>query len=371
MKIERIIPFLVNRFLLVRVYTDAGIVGNGEAGLWAHHESVARTIEELSEYYIGKDPLRMDHHFQVLSRETHFSGAILSAALSAIDIALWDIFGKFTNLPVHQLLGGKVRDKVKVFGGVGGRNIEEFVKSAVRYAEQNYQSLRIMPFLPDFEKESPTRVISTAAEIVKQVRAAVGDSIDIGVECHRNFRPEEAITLAHAIEPYRILFYEDPVAPESNEAVSYVAQNINLPIATAERFFTLYQFRELIDRRCVSWIRPDPSLVGGFTQAKKIAAVAESSFVGIFPHLMGSPVNVASFVQFDAATPNYVLQEGLENSDAFNEIVDHPIEREGGYMLVSDRPGIGLEIQESKLSKYPFVPRKITGFFHADGSVAH
>ena len=229
-----------------------------------------------------------------------------------------------------------------------------------------------MPFLPGFEQQSPTQVISTAAEIVKQVRAAMGDGVDIGVECHRNFRPEEAIMLAHAIEPYRILYYEDPVAPESNEAFSYVAQNINLPIATAERFFTLYQFRELIDRRCVS-LDPSRPVVGGWLYAvqkdRRRSRIVVCRHLSAFDGQPGQCCHALSSLM--PPSPNYVLQEGLEGSDAFNEIVDHPIERDGGFMLVPDRPGIGLDIQEAKLSKFPYQPRKFSGFFHADGSVAH
>ena len=144
-----------------------------------------------------------------------------------------------------------------------------------------------------------------------------------------------------------------------------------LALATGERFYNIYQFKDLIDRKIVSLIRPDLSLAGGFTQVKKIAAIAESAFVGVFPHLMGSPVNIAAFCQLDASIPNYVLMESHTGADAFNEIVDYPVERDGGWLLVSDRPGIGLDIDESKLSSFPYQPKKIVGNFPADGSVAH
>ena len=153
--------------------------------------------------------------------------------------------------------------------------------------------------------------------------------------------------------------------------MEYIAKTVPLPIATGERFYNIFQFKDLIDRKIVSLIRPDLSLAGGFTQVKKIAAIAESAFVGMFPHLMGSPVNIAAFCQLDAAIPNYVLMESHPTADAYNDIVDYPVERQGGYLLVSDRPGIGLEIDESKLDRYPYQPKKIFGNFHADGSVAH
>ena len=371
MKIEKITPFLVDRFLLVRVYTDAGIVGNGEAGLWAHHKMVYQAIQDLSDYYVGKDPLRIEHHYQTVTRDTHFMGAVISAAMSAIDMALWDILGKSVDKPVYQLLGGKCRDKIKVFANVTGNNLDEMAESARSQVEAGYLSLRTQPFFPGWEAQTPTQTITDAVAIVATIREAIGYGIDLGLEIHRNLRPEEAIVLAGELKPYRLLYYEDPLAPESLEAMEYIARHIDLPMATGERFYNIYQFKDLIDRKIVSLIRPDVSLAGGFTQVKKIAAMAEAAFVGIFPHLMGSPVNIAAFTQLDAAIPNYVLMESHTTTDVYNDIVDQPVERQGGYLIVSDRPGIGIEIEESKLARYPYRPKQIVGAFHADGSVAH
>ena len=370
MKIQKITPFLVDRFLLVRVYTDQGLIGNGEAGLWAHHGMVHRAILDLSHYYIGKDASRIEHHYQTVSRDTHFMGAALSAALSAIDVALWDIAGQAVGQPVHQLLGGRVRDKIKVFANVNGATVDECAASAQEQVGAGYISLRMSPFMPGFERKTPSNVIGDAIAMVASVREAVGYNIDLGLEIHRNLRPEEAITLSRELLPFRLLYYEDPLAPESLEAMEYIAKAVPLPMATGERFYNIFQFKDLIDRKIVSLIRPDLSLAGGFTQVRKIAAIAESAFVGIFPHLMGSPVNIAAFCQLDASIPNYVLMESHPSADAFNEIVDYPVERQGGYLLVSDRPGIGLQIDENKLGRYPHQPKTILGNFHADGSVA-
>ncbi len=371
MKIERIVPFLVDRCLLVRVYTDAGIVGTGEAGLWAHHKMVFDAINDLSEYYVGKDPARIEHHYQVVSRDTHFAGSVLSAALSAVDVALWDILGKSLGKPVYQLLGGKLREKVRTFAVVSGSSAEECAESAAQSVERGFTSLRTMPFFPGWEKETPSKVIDMVVGAVRAIRDAVGPAIDLGVEAHRNFAPNQAIVLAAELAPYRVLYYEDPLAPESLEALRYLARHVHLPIATGERCFSLHQFHELIASQTVSLIRPDLSLAGGFTQVKKIAALAEASFVGIFPHLMGSPVNVAAFVQLDAAIPNYVLQESNLGAEALNDILDEPLVREGGDVLVPDRPGIGLEIREEKLGRFPYRPYRITGHFGADGAVVH
>lgn len=370
MRIEKIKPLLVNKSLLVRVYTDEGIVGTGEAGLWAHHRLVYEALNDLSEYYIGKDPGQIEHHFQVVSRDTHFMGSVLSAAMSAIDIALWDILGKSVNKPVYQLLGGKCRDKIRVFAKVIGDSIEARAESAAKQVASGYTSLRTVPFLPGWETEPPGSFLSTAIAIVQAIREAVGYEIDLGLEIHRNLRPEETIVLANALSQYRILYYEDPVAPESLDALRYVAQHIDVPLATGERFFSLYQFKELLDTKTCSLIRFDLSLAGGFTQGKKIAAMAEAAFVGAFPHLMGSPVNLAAYVQFDASVPNYVLQESYP-SDPLDDILVEPIKREGGYIIVPDRPGIGVDLREDQLAKFPYQPHRIGGFFSADGAVIH
>lgn len=371
MKITRINPFLVDRYLLVRVYTDEGLVGNGEADMWAHHQMVYSIIRELGDYYVGKDPLRIEHHYQVVSRNTHFMGAALSAAYSAIDIALWDILGKSVGLPVYQLLGGKCREKVKVFTNVSGNTPEQRAESAKKSVEEGFTTLRMTPFPGGFEQLSATAVVSSAVKIVQAVREAIGDEIDLGLEIHRNLKPDAAIMLAHELEPFKILYYEDPLAPESIEALEYIARHVDLPIATGERFYNIYQFKDLIDRKIVSLIRPDLSLAGGFTQCKKIAGTAEAAFVGIFPHLMGSPVNNAAFTQLAAAIPNYALMESNPHEGPLAEIVDTPLEVKDGYRIVPDRPGIGVEINEDALGKLPYQQQKITGSFHEDGSVAH
>ena len=165
--------------------------------------------------------------------------------------------------------------------------------------------------------------------------------------------------------------YALEIAPESIDALRYVAANINVPIAAGERNYNLYQFKEIIDTGAVSLIRPDLSLAGGFTQVKKIAALAESALIGVFPHLMGSPVNMAAYVQLDAAIPNYFLQEAYPAADRLNDILEKPLQRDGGYVVVPDGPGLGIEIREDKLANFPYRPHKIGGWFREDGSVAH
>lgn len=369
MKITSITPHLVDRCLLVQVRTDAGVIGIGEAGLWAHHRSVHTAIEDLAEYFVGQDPTRIDHHYQIVTRNAHFGGPVLGAALSSIDIALWDILGKAIDRPVHQLLGGKCRDRVRVFASIAGETVEAHVQQARRAVDGGYTSLRSMPFLPGWEMRTSTQYIGSAAAIVAAIRDEVGYGIDLGVELHRNFGPDEAVILAREIAPLRILYYEDPVAPESLAALKYVADRVDLPIAAGERCCTLYQFKELLDAVPVAMIRPDLSLAGGFTQGGKIAALAEAGFVSVFPHLMGSQVNLAAFVQFGAAIPNYVLMEG--QATELHDIVESPLVVENGYVTVPDRPGIGIELREEALARYPYRPHISLAARRPDGSVAH
>ncbi len=371
MKITNIKPLLTDRYLLVRVYTDAGLVGNGESGLWAHHRSCAAMIGELSSYFIGKDPRLIEHHHQTVTRNTHFTGSVISSALSAIDVALWDILGKSVGLPVYQLLGGKCRDKVRVFENIGGNAIDDRAESAKRSVDNGFTSLRTNPFFTDYEKRESTANITQAIDIVAAIRDAIGYEIDLGIEIHRNLQPDEAITLAKALEPYRLKYYEDPLPPRSLEAHEYIAKHIDIPMALGERCHDIFQFKDLIDRGIAAFVRTDLSLAGGFTQTRKIAGIAEAASVQIFPHLMGSPVNTAAFTHFAASIPNYYAMEAGLHTTAQRSIVDQPFEISGGYREIPDRPGIGIEIDEAACEKLPFTNRPITGNFHSDCSVAH
>lgn len=370
MKITNIKPILTDRYLLVRVYTDADITGNGEAGLWPHHRTATEMIRELGEYFIGKDPRLIEHHHQTVSRNTHFSGAVISAALSAIDIASWDILGKSVGLPIYQLLGGKCRERVRVFENVGGETIDDRAASAKRSVTKGFTSLRTNPFFSGFEKRESTDNVTQAIDLIAAIREAVGYEIDLGVEIHRNLQPDEAITLAKALEPYRLKYYEDPLAPRSLEAHEYIAKHIDIPMALGERNYDIFQFKDLIGRGIAAFVRTDLSLSGGFTQAKKVAAMAEAAAVQIFPHLMGSPVNHAAFAHLAAAIPNYYVMEAGLHTTAQRSLVDRPFEISGGYREIPDRPGIGVEINEEAAADIAENPRPLTGNFASDGSVA-
>ena len=315
MKITRVEPLLVDRFLYVRVHTDAGIVGLGESGTWGQLEASAAAIVKYGDYLIGKDPFPIEHHWNVMLRANHFTGAAITGAVSAIDIALWDIKGKFFKVPVYELLGGKVRHKARLYGHVKGRTIEKLVEEAIRLKNAGFTALgHLNPLLDEDENEpyyrSHAAKIEGAIDNVRRLREAVGPTVDLCIEIHRRLTPPEAIALARGIEKYTPMFYEDPLRPNSFDAMAQVARHIDIPIATGERFTSLYQFQALLTRDAVQYLRPDVCLCGGITGAKKIAALAEAHDAWIVPHNPLSPVSTAACLQIAACIPNFAIQEG-------------------------------------------------------------
>ena len=371
MKIEQVESILVGRWLLLKIHTEEGISGLGEAGLWGYPEASERVLEAFKSYLVGKDPLQIEHHWQYLYRNCHFRGAAVGGALSAIDIALWDIAGKYYNAPSYQLLGGKCREKVRVYMHIGGNTADELAESAQSAVKEGFTAVRFTPFVSGFQRTRYADLLEEAVKRVDAVREAVGQGVDLCVEIHRRLSPTEAISLGREIEPFRPFFYEDPILPDSVEAMADVANKINIPIATGERLHTLFEFRELLEKRAVQFIRPDVCLAGGLTHCKKIAAVAEAYHIGVIPHNPLSPVSTAACVQLDACIPNFVLQEYTgEDRPPKSDLLKEPLKLEQGYLIIPDRPGIGVEFNEEALAKHPFALREISTPLREDGSVA-
>jgi galactonate dehydratase len=376
MKITDIQVIPVDRYLFVQVHTDEGITGLGESGAWGYLEASGAAVETFKRYLIGQDPLRIEHHWQYLYRWTHFRGAAVMGGLSAIDIALWDIAGKYFGVPCYQLLGGKVRDKARVYYHVFGQTKEELISGCVEAKAQGFTAVgHLTPFL-DEDRSVPyfkTHVnkMNDAIETVGRYRDAVGDEVDLCIEIHRRLTPHEAIVLARGIEPYRPFFYEDPILPDNLDEMALVAQHIAIPIATGERLHSIWEFDMLLSRGAVQYVRPDVCLVGGLSHAKKIAALAEAKHVGVVPHNPLSPVSTAACIQLAACIPNFALQEYPkgEHEAPKNEIVKSVLELQDGYLLIPDAPGIGVELAEDAAERYPYKPREVHTRLHADGSV--
>jgi len=371
MRIERVETLAVDRYLYVHITTDTGLVGLGEAGMWAYVEANRAVIDAWTPYLIGKNPLLIEHHWQYLNRNSHFRGSAVSGALGAIDVALWDIAGKHCEVPTYQLLGGKVRDKVRVQTQVRGPSIAELVEQAQADVARGITAIRITPFGPDFASQRHDVMLADAVARVGALREAVGSGVDIGVEIHRRLSPADAIVLAAELEQFRPLYFEDPIVPDSVESHAEVARKIRLPLATGERLNSLYEFRELLVAGGARHVRIDPCLAGGLSSAKKIAGLAEAFHAGVIPHGVTSPVGTAVSVQLDACIPNFVVQDYLgDDLPPKSDLLVENLVLENGYLIVPERPGIGVELKPGIEKQYPPIRRVIETELHEDGSVA-
>ena len=377
MRISRIEPIPVDRYLFVQVHTDDGIVGLGEVGTWAYLEAAEQVVNKFAHYLIGQDPLRIEHHWQYLYRSTHFRGAAIMGALSAIDIALWDIAGKHFGVPVYALLGGKTRDKARVYYHVLAETIDELVEGCRAAKSRGFTAVGHLSPFGDEPREQPyfkthAAKMGHAIDAVRQFREAVGDDVDLCIEIHRRLAPAEAIVLARGIEPYRPMFYEDPILPDNFDAMGLVAENIHIPIATGERLHTIFEFEMLLRRGAVQYVRPDVCMCGGISGAKKVAALAEASYVGVVPHNPLGPVSTAACVQLAACIPNFAIQEYPigEDKPPKSEIVRTALTYDGkGSLVVPDAPGIGVELMPDAAEKHPYRLRWLGTRLYDDGSV--
>ena len=376
MKITDVRSLLIDQYMFVEVDTDEGITGLGESGAWGFLEASAACVDSFKRILIGEDPMRIEHLWQYMYRAYHFRGSAVMGAISAIDIALWDIKGKYYNTPVYNLLGGSCRDKARVYYHVFGGTTEKLVQGCKAAKEQGFTAVgHLTPFLDEPRDrpyfETHVQKMERAIDRVRQYREAVGDEVDLCIEIHRRLTPHEAIVLAKGIEQYHPFFYEDPVKPDNFDDMLQVAEHIDIPIATGERLLTIQEFEMLLHKRCVNYVRTDVCICGGITGAKKIAAMAEACGAGVVPHNPLSPVSTAACLQIAASVPNFVLQEYPkgENEPPKCEIVGPGIQLEEGFLIIPTTPGIGISLKEGAAEKYPFIPKDMKARLHFDGSV--
>jgi galactonate dehydratase len=376
MKIAKVEALPIDRYLFVQIETDEGITGLGESGTWGYLEASRAAIEKYGRYLVGQDPRRIEHHWNVMYRSSHFRGAAIMGAISAIDIALWDIKGKALGVPVYDLLGGKTRDKARVYYHVNGDTTEKLIEGCVASKEAGFTAVgHLTPFLDEDRRvpyfKTHASKIRDAIDTVRRYREAVGDGVDLCIEIHRRLTPAEAVVLARGIEPYHPMFYEDPILPDNFDAMGLVAQHIAVPIATGERLHTIYEFEMLLARGAVQYVRPDVCMVGGISGAKKVAALAEAHNVGVVPHNPLSPVSTAACLQVAACIPNFAIQEYPRGEDRppKSEIVKTTVRCEDGFLIIPETPGIGIELAPDAREKYPPRPREVGTRLHVDGSV--
>jgi galactonate dehydratase len=380
-RIESVEAKLLDRFLFVEITTDGGLKGLGESGAWGFHEATAAAVNKFAEYLVGEDPRRIEHHWQYMYRWAHFRGSVIMGALSAIDIALWDIAGKHYQAPVHALLGGKVRNKARSYAPIYGRTKEELFAGVERAKERGFTAVgHLTPFLdsPRSEPffEAHVRKIGDAVETVRRYRDIAGPDMDLCIEIHRRLSPYEAVQFGRAIEPYFPLFIEDPVTPDNFDEMEYVASEVKIPIATGERMTSLWEFQMLINRQAVQLIRPDVCMVGGISGARKIAALAEASHIGVVPHNPLSGVSLAACLQIAATSPMFVIQELAAGWIKTHQSVPDDLLVQGsaildatGFLVIDDRPGLGVTLHADAARLFPYRPRKIKTRLQIDGSV--
>ena len=377
MKITSVVPILADRFLFVKIITDNGLVGIGESGAWGFLEASEAAIVKFGDYLIGKDPLLIEHHWQTMYNTSNFRGAAIMGAISAIDIALWDIAGKNFQVPVYQLLGGKVRNKARVYYHVYGDTRQKLLDGIKEAKDSGFTAVgHLTPFLDEDISvpyyKSHVDKMKNAIDAVEMYREVAGNDLDLCIEIHRRLTPAEAIVLGRGIEQFYPMFYEDPILPDNLDSMAEVASKINIPIATGERIHTIYEFSMLLNRNAVQYIRPDVCLAGGLTHSKKIAALAEANYVNVVPHNPLSPVSTAACIQLAACIPNFSIQEYPigENIPPKSLLVKNSLELEDGFIKIPDTPGIGIELSDDIQEKCPPVKYgQINTRRHFDGSV--
>ena len=354
-------------YIFVKIETDEGLTGWGEAT--AGPLAVATMVDEFGELLIGKDPHRIEQHWQTLYHHFHVRGGVVQlSAISGIEIALWDIKGQALGVPVYELLGGKMREKIWCYGRWDGLTPELAVENALRHTEQGLTALKGDPF-DHRGLFIPIEAERIAIQKLEAVREAVGDDVELLVEVHGRLAPADAIRIGNAMEPYRPFVYEEPVPPQNLDALARVSEQVNIPLATGERHITKWDYTDLLARQIVKMIQPDIVQAGGILELKKIAAMAEAHYVGFQPHNPYGPFCTIASLHVDACTPNFMIQEGGIHpwfQDA--TIGDFPTQKDG-YLPLPTEPGLGVAMNEDWLKANPW--RKDAAPWRApDGTIA-
>lgn len=379
MKITDVKLIYAKHYLFVHVYTDAGIVGLGEAGNWGYLGATAAAIEKFTPYLIGKDPFRIEDFNQNFYRSVYFRGSVIMSAISAIDIALWDIKGKALGVPVYELLGGKTRDKIRVYASVMTKETDpESLKRSYReLQDMGFNAAKIFVNGPiqtvnDGMDEFFSGRIEDELEKVRICREAVGPHFDFILEAHRGMTKPEAIAFGTEVAQYRPMVLEDPMTPDNIDSMAEIAAKIPVPIATGERFTNLREFEMLMRRDAAQYIRPDVCAVGGITTTKKICAAAEANDVLVIPHNPLGPVSTAACLQICASIPNLGIQElpGFCIDGSEDRMVKEPLRFRDGCLMIPEAPGIGVELADDAAERYPARERGSNAAKRAfDGSV--
>ncbi|WP_212003541.1 galactonate dehydratase [Chitinophaga sp. HK235] len=375
----------MRNWIFIKIVTDQpGLWGWGEATLEWHTRAVVGAVEDLSQLLIGEDPRRIEYLWQMMYRQHfwHGNGIVRGTAISGIDIALWDILGKIHGVPCHELWGGRVRDYIRLYCHLGGGKMEDFYETrpddaarfgelAQRAVEEGFTAFKSMA-VPETMPLEGLRPIRYAEACVKAMRDAVGEDIDIMVDCHARPSPLMGLQFAKALEPYGLYFFEEPCWPETMDDIARIQHAVKTPIASGERLVGVHAFRDMLEKRAVSVIQPDITHCGGLSEVRRIAALAEAYRVAVAPHNPQGPVSTAASIELGFATPSYSICESVHNDVPWREEVvseGFTVEKKGRIVKPNARPGLGIEINEAVVKKHPFQQEVLQRTFYKDGSV--
>lgn len=360
-------------YLFVRVDTDQGIHGIGEAYSAGPDEATVATIADFKRWLVGQDPRNVEHLWSMMYNFTRFPGGlVVNSAISGIEHALWDIAGKAAGLPVYMLLGGKCRDKVRVYQSVGGGEPKEVGENAKRLVEKyGYTAFKTHP--RGLNGKPYNWATRDAGARMRAIRDAVGPDVDIGVDVHAQFfEVSRAIRMARAIEPYNPMWLEEPIRPENAAAMTKLSEHVHVPLASGECNYTKFEFREILAAQCLDIIQPDICCCGGFLEMRKIAAMAEANYVVVAPHNPMGPLATVVNVHFAACTPNFfILEQNPDDAAPRKDFLKEPLLVKNGYHTLPVKPGWGVELNEEAFRHYPAQPWHRGFQYREDGSVAY
>jgi galactonate dehydratase len=374
-RVEQFFPRL--RMRLVKVTTDTGLIGWGETTLEGKPRSTMAAVDELADYLIGKDPLRIEHHWQHIYRSAFFRGGnVLMSALSGLDQALWDIAGKHHGVPVYQLLGGPVRDRVRVYAhwGIRDDSDEGLASARARLDELTafggYTAYKSGPG-GKWRAHEPPAVIDDFVTKAHLMREWVGPGVELAFDFHGKMTPALAIEICHELKSMRPMFVEEPVPQDNVDALKLVSDHVPFPIATGERLLSRWEFRQVLEKQACAYIQPDGSHAGGISEVKRIANMAEVYYIHIMPHCAIGPVALAACMHVDAAVPNFLVQESTGPHQLAGAVrLDWTLK--DGFMELSTAPGLGVEVDEKEIATMSAYTEELGGewFYDQDGSVA-
>ena len=367
MEITDIKTFAVDCFrtnwVFVKVCTDEGIDGVGEATLEYKEKALFGAIEHIKEYLAGKNPLNIEQHWHNIYRDAYWrGGAVLMSALSAVETALWDILGKSLGVPVYQLMGGKVHDKVRIYvnGWFAGANTpKEFGEKAKEAVKKGVTAMKWDPFGKNY-MEISNKDLNNALECISEVRSAVGDDVDLLIEGHGRFNIPTGIMIAKELEQFHPMFFEEPVPPDNLDAIKAVKDKSPVAVSAGERLYTRWDYKRMFDLMAADYIQPDISHAGGIMELKKIAAEAECRYIPFAPHNPSGPVANAATLQLAASCPNFCILEIMYSDVVYRkDVTNENLEYRDGYMKIPDKPGLGIELNEEECLKHPYQPHTL------------